>query len=118
MRLVIALIMVGIVLSATWSYPVLLAPAGAHLTALESNDRRALADLVRRGMDVNKPDRLGVTPLMAAAQLGRADMAGLLLRHGASVNAESPFGSTPLACAALTGNADTVGVLLRSGANP
>ncbi len=39
--------------------------------------------LIAAGADVNAADGRGITPLQAAAQSGRADLAALLIRHGA-----------------------------------
>jgi ankyrin repeat protein len=88
------------------------------LGALESNDPRRLEEQLRGGMDVNAAGVGGLTPLMAAAQLGRADMARLLIRRGARITARSGCGQTALAYAASSGDADTIVLLLQSGADP
>src|ERR1043166_2706932 len=50
--------------------------------------------LIDKGADVNQPDRNGVTPLMAASELGFAT--SLLLEHKAKVNVADKSGKTPL----------------------
>jgi hypothetical protein len=86
--------------------------------ALDRNDVGRLEEQLRGGMDVNAVDSIGSTPLMAAAQMGRAEIARVLIRHGASVTARSACGLTPLAYAACSGDAETVVLLLQKGADP
>ncbi|RMJ28008.1 CorA-like Mg2+ transporter protein [Aspergillus sp. HF37] len=60
----------------------------------------------------------GVTPLLAAAALGKKAIAQLLLDHGASVHGmDRDFGSTPIIAAAEHGQSEMVDLLLRNGAS-
>lgn len=66
------------------------------IEAIRSGDiavvRRALAD----GADVNQRDADDITPLMAAAHLGRPDLVQLLLDQRAEINARDAHGRTAL----------------------
>ncbi len=67
------------------------------MTALASEQPPAvIARLVELGENVNFKTRDGVTPLMLAALLYRAEVAELLLRHGAEINACDTTGWSPL----------------------
>jgi ankyrin repeat protein len=63
-------------------------------------------------------DRLGVTPLHAAAWEGREDMVQLLLKKGVDANIPGDDGSTPLYCAAIQGHLGVARILLANGADP
>ena len=74
-----------------------------------------LAFLVEHGADVNHADKLGETPLYAAAD-NPQDLA-FLLAHGADPNRADRVGNTPLLVAAALGNTVTMQALLQAGAN-
>lgn len=61
--------------------------------------------------------RDGLTPLHLAIQMGRADVAKLLIECGADVNARDSDGRTPLHYAALQGQTSTAEALLAHGAD-
>lgn len=66
----------------------------------------------------NAPDENGVTPLIAAAFKGDADMVRTLLEHGADPNLkDTKLGVTALLPAALQGQAEIVSLLLDRGAD-
>jgi len=60
--------------------------------------------------------RQSVTPLHAAAERGRAEIAALLLEAGAELEAETTWGMTPLEWAANMGRREVAEVLLAHGA--
>jgi ankyrin repeat protein len=73
--------------------------------------------LFRHGMDPNRPDWLGVTPLHQLARKGDVGMAEQFLDHGADPNLrDGDLCSTPLGWAAKFGQAQMVELLLARGA--
>jgi ankyrin repeat protein len=71
---------------------------------------RALAGLVDR------PDRLGKTPLWYAAANGHTKAVQLLLQKGATIDARDDTGLTPLVWALHHGHSDVVALLIEKGA--
>jgi ankyrin repeat protein len=67
--------------------------------AVERNYVAVVAELLRAGADVDKPNKEGYTPLMTAVTVGRADMVAVLLNAGADTDAVSPGGETALSMA-------------------
>jgi len=67
--------------------------------------------LIDRGADVNKTDKMGVSPLMHAVDSGATQFARILLEHGVNK------GTSPLRIACERGRADIVRVLLDGGAD-
>ena len=55
--------------------------------------------LIKKGADINGPNRDGVRPLHSAAFLGRTSIVELLLSKGADANAKNDKGETPLTSA-------------------
>jgi ankyrin repeat protein len=76
--------------------------------------------LLAAGMDPNRGDVDGFTPLHLAAQQGALSAARLLLDHGARVDAVDRFGNTPLWTAVFNsrGCGDLIALLRERGANP
>ena len=66
--------------------------------------------------EANTRDKLGRTPLMAAAQGGHVKAIRALLAAGANVNAADSQGWTALMAAAAEGHTDAVKILLNAGA--
>ncbi len=60
---------------------------------------------------------LGVTPLIAAARSGHADVVGVLLASGAKVNVADTRGQTPLMAAVNAGDAESARLLLARDAD-
>jgi ankyrin repeat protein len=83
----------------------------------------ALASLVERGVDPDRPDDRkvesayeGITALMYAANDGALDVASKLIDLGADPNKPTEVGGTPLIVAAMNGHEEIVGLLLEEGA--
>ncbi len=105
------------------------------LQAVETNDWKTAAELLREGVDPNlrrpilwphdeKPEKdvrmynTGDTLLKIAVSARDEAMVRLLLRQGADVNAPGRFGYTPLMVAADTNETRLVKLLLQHGADP
>jgi ankyrin repeat protein len=79
--------------------------------------RRILA----RGVDVNRRNEVGVTPLIHAAigpNAVAAESVRLLIEAGAEVDRAEDYGSTPLMYAVTRGNDEAASCLLAAGADP
>lgn len=75
--------------------------------------------LFQHGMDPNRHDWLGITPLHRFAQRNDVTNATLFLDRGANINAvDEELSSTPLGYAAKYGNEKMVEFLLNHGADP
>ncbi|WP_395833946.1 ankyrin repeat domain-containing protein [Archangium violaceum] len=86
-----------------------------HYAALTSEPRTAEL-LLSSHAGIDARTLAGQTPLMLAAQKGRALMVGALLARGASVNAEDANGQTALTLTAQGDNPKTVARLMDAGA--
>jgi hypothetical protein len=85
------------------------------MTGVMYRDSAGTAEIIEMGGWVDRPATSGMTPLMAAAANGDAEMTGLLLRHGANPNLSAPGGSV-MAYAHKGGNAQVVQLLRQAGA--
>ena len=79
-------------------------------------ETKAVELLVAKGADVNITDTNGVTPLMAAAELGWDPSITLLLAHGAQVETKDKHGETALMYAMGNRSLSAVATLLQQGA--
>ncbi len=68
-------------------------------------------------LECNKKDRLGLTPLMIAAEQEADDMVQVLLRHGADVNAVDKDFESALFRASCCGRIETIKALVSNGAD-
>jgi ankyrin repeat protein len=73
--------------------------------------------LCEYGWSVTSPTDLGFTPLMAAAERGRADMVRHLSDADVDLDARDAHGLTALMYAAKGQHPETVEILLRAGAS-
>lgn len=74
--------------------------------------------LVRRGADVNRLTRDGLTPVQLADAANNPKLLRALLAHGANPNVANEFGTTPLFNAAAGSDWESVRALLAVGARP
>ena len=65
-----------------------------HVVKMQNTD--AVLALIKTGVDVNTPNRKGITPISAAAHKGNVSIMESLIRAGAHVNALNSSGSTAL----------------------
>ena len=73
--------------------------------------------LKKGGIDVNKRDAEGNTPLYYACLKGLRDIVGLLLDSDADVSIANNCSETPLHAAARSGNKEIIGKLVQYGAD-
>lgn len=95
-----------------------LAWAGAYediLAAAHRNDAETVADLVRRGMDVNTSDRSGTSLLMIAAGNGNEQLLETLLRSRANILKKNKYGDSAITLAALRGHLPVLRRLIEHG---
>lgn len=86
------------------------------MTAVLRRNRAAVTELLDLGWWVNKPGALGMTPLMAAVDIGDTAMAELLLKRGADPNLVSSRGDSALRLAKRNKDTETAALLKRHGA--
>lgn len=73
----------------------------AMIIASSTGNLEALKRLISKGMDIDRHDFVGNTPLIYAARYARVTLVRFLLRHGADVNASTHWGTTALKESAL-----------------
>jgi uncharacterized protein len=91
-------------------------PAGLF-NATVRGDIAMVMKFIKKGVDVNKADSNGWTPLMLASKLGHTSIVRELLDNGAGADYKNHGGSTALLWAATFGHADVVRLLVRHGAD-
>jgi ankyrin repeat protein len=93
--------------------------SGAALfEAVQGDDEKSVATLIREKVDVNAKEEDGATPLAWAALRCNLDIAKLLLKSGANPNLTNEQGIGPLYLAITNGSTAIAELLLHSGANP
>ena len=84
---------------------------------IQSGDRRAALAMIDQGVDVNRAQPDGTTPLHWAAYRVDPELVQRLLKKGAKANVVNHYGASPLAEAARVANLPLVGMLLEAGAD-
>src|SRR5688572_23779454 len=95
------------------------AAAGVYedmIHAVNNDDDRTVADLLKRGADVNMVSPESESLLMIAARHGKPKMVKTILDRRPRVNARNAFGETALMLATYQGHTDVVRQLLSQGA--
>lgn len=72
------------------------------LRAAERGFTNTIEVCLAKGADINAPDPVGTTPLMAAAQMGHSQAVKLLLAKGADPSKANRFGKTALDVARMS----------------
>ncbi|RAO74266.1 uncharacterized protein BHQ10_010278 [Talaromyces amestolkiae] len=91
--------------------------------AAREGNRKICEALIRRGMNVNQPDRLNGSALATAALAGHLDIVNFLIEKGSDVNQilragyqAGDYGSA-LAAAAYNGHPDIIKILIEKGSD-
>jgi ankyrin repeat protein len=87
------------------------------LNAVKNGDVNTVKKALAQGMNVNKRDKDGWTPLHLAACYCHTAILDLLISKGADVNAKGYDGATPLRVAALFGHTTTAELLRKHRAH-
>lgn len=88
------------------------------LQACKNNQKSVVQTFLKRGgVDVNKRDESGNTPLIYVCMKNARDLVRLLLDNGADVNLGNQRNRMPLHFAAETGNSEVIGLLVGAGAD-
>lgn len=88
------------------------------LNACKNNQKAIVQTFLKKGgINLDKRDALGNTPLFYASQKGARDIVKLLVENGADVNLANNHSSTPLHIVSQSGNKEIVAVLLENGAD-
>ncbi len=85
------------------------------MTAVLYRDAAGVAELLKLGKWVDKPDERGLTPLMAAAQIGDVRSAELLLKAGADPNRSAQGGVSARSIARERRDTAMTGLLQQHG---
>jgi ankyrin repeat protein len=98
--------------------PAVAAESAPLVDAAARGDLAAVRSLIGKKTDVNTARVDGLTPLHAAVNADRLDIADALLRAGANAAAGDRYGVTPIYLAAVNGNAEMIRRLLDAGVDP
>ena len=93
--------------------------AGANedmLYAIQVDDQSTIADLLRRGMDVDTVNPQGNSLLMLAAREGKPSVVKTILAAKPRIQARNPLGESALMLASIEGHTEVVKLLLDAGA--
>ena len=85
--------------------------------AAKNGNIKAVRTFLKKGVNVNKADEDGWTPLLWASSKGRMVITKLLLNKGANINKAEDCGWTPLHMASRWCLPNVVKLLLKKGAN-
>ncbi|MGZ5140595.1 MAG: ankyrin repeat domain-containing protein, partial [Burkholderiales bacterium] len=86
------------------------------LHAIEIDDQRTVAGLLKRGVDVDSVNPKGESLLMLAVRSGKPSVVKTILAAKPKINARNAYGETALMLAAISGRTELVRILLESGA--
>jgi len=84
--------------------------------AVYDEDGAEVRRLVKAGADVSIANNYGATPMGLAAEAGNAEIIKLLLEAGANADSPNPEGQTALMAVARTGNVEAAELLVKHGA--
>ena len=88
------------------------------LQACKNNRKSVVQTFLKRGgIDVNKRDESGNTPLIYACLKNARDLVKMLLENGADANLGNQRNLMPLHFAAETGNSEIIALLTEAGAD-
>ncbi|KAI0911429.1 hypothetical protein F4824DRAFT_6300 [Ustulina deusta] len=87
-------------------------------TCCESGHLSLVEELIEAGLDINKKDSAGNTPLHIAAAAGHDDLMRYLLMKGCSVNAVNDAGWTAAHLASVKGHRRCLRLLLENNVSP
>ncbi len=85
--------------------------------AIEHEETEWIEQLIHQGVDLNKIERFGISPVFLAVSKGNLDVVELLITSGANVNLDTPYGTTPLHLAAQLNLVDIAQSLLHANAS-
>lgn len=84
--------------------------------ACSEGDKNQIQVFILKGLDLNKTDCNGNTPLFDAIRNEHSEIVEFLIQKGALVNTRNIYGTTPLSLASSLGNMHIVQCLLKNGA--
>lgn len=87
-----------------------------HAAALQGN-LEAIKQNIEAGVDLDKKDQFGSTPLIVAITFGKTSAAKTLIEAGANLNITNNEESTPLHLSAFFGNEELAKLLIENGAD-
>lgn len=87
------------------------------LNAVWDGDVETVDKMLADGVNPNKRDSCGNTPMTLAGYAGQTEVARVLLQHGEDIQSSDGSGMTPLHCAAYYNRIDTARFLLSQNAD-
>jgi len=63
---------------------------------IKNMNKNIINYLVKHGVDINKEDRIGETPLFSACYSGNKKLVKYFVEYGLDINKENKFRETPL----------------------